>query len=311
MEHLGRMGQKMPATFRDVNIWVKCTLLAASLLTTSATVSAAVQQAVSFPSLADNGTGQKTMLTGYLFRLPGDNARPALVFLHGCGGLFGRSNRFLSRDLRWASDMNQEGYVVLMVDSFGPRQHGEMCSQSGFDRQLYLHRPLDAYGALVYLQAQPFVRPDRVGLVGWSQGGGVVLFSIRAASLGRPKNLTPGRDFRAAVAFYPASCNDKDHSQPWTSTVPLLILTGADDVWTPASPCRDFARGAKMRGSPVDITVYPDAYHDFDFPNEKVHTLPQFITRAGVIPIVGTNLAARLDALSRVSAFFAAYLGPH
>ena len=59
-----------------------------------------------------------------------------------------------------------------MVDSFGPRNHGEMCSQSGFDRELYLKRPRDAYAALVYLQAQPYVRSDRIGVMGWSEGGG-------------------------------------------------------------------------------------------------------------------------------------------
>lgn len=284
-------------------------ILLAFLMTARAAAGTPVQ-VVSFPSLADNETGHPTMLSGYLYPTPGDRARPALVFLHGCGGLFGRSGAFLSRDLRWASDMNQFGYVVLMVDSFGPRQHGEMCSQAGFDLRLYLQRPRDAYAALAYLQAQPFVRPDRVGLIGWSEGGGVVLFSIRAASLGRPANLPPDRDFRAAVAFYPASCNDRNHSKPWTSAVPLLILTGADDVWTPAAPCQEFAQGAEMRGSPVEIIVYPGAYHDFDFPHETVHRLPQFITRAGVIPIVGTNPAARADALIRVSAYFDHYLKP-
>jgi dienelactone hydrolase len=289
---------------------MKWLILPAILLAAAAAGTATAQQTVTFPSLADDEAGQRTILTGYLFRPPGDDPRPALVFLHGCGGLFGRTNTLLSRDLRWASDMNQLGYVVLMVDSFRPRQHGEMCSQTGFDLHLYLRRPLDAYGALAYLQAQPFVRPDRVGMIGWSEGGGVVLFSIRAASLGRPANWPADRDFRAAVAFYPASCNERNHSKPWTSAVPFLILTGADDVWTPAAPCQEFARAAKARGSPITIMVYPKAYHDFDFPNERVHTLPQFITRAGVVPIVGTSPAARVDALIRVSAFFDAYLRP-
>ncbi len=57
-----------------------------------------------------------------------------------------------------------------------------------------------------YLQAQPFVRGDRIGLLGWSQGGGATLFSIGAQSTAGPP--TSQGDFRAAVAFYPASCND-------------------------------------------------------------------------------------------------------
>jgi dienelactone hydrolase len=272
---------------------------------------AAAQQAVSFPSAGDNGATPPTALTGYLFRPAGNGPFPAIVFAHGCYGMFARGNagNFLSRDIFWATTMSQQGYVVLMVDSFGPRQHGEMCSTSGFDEQLYVKRPRDAYGALAYLQAQPFVQPDRVGIMGWSQGGGVVLLSIRAASLGRPAGLPPNRDFRAAVAFYPASCNDKSHSQPWTSSIPLLVLMGTGDVWTAAGPCQEFLQGVKGRGSPVESVFYPGAYHDFDFPGDQpVRNLPQYTTRSGVVPITGTDPVARADALQRVPAFFATYL---
>ena len=65
--------------------------------------------------------------------------------------------------------------MVLLVDSLGPRSHGEMCSITGFDPTLYRKRPHDTYGALSYLQQLPFVRGDRIGLIGWSQGGGITL----------------------------------------------------------------------------------------------------------------------------------------
>jgi dienelactone hydrolase len=279
-------------------------VLLAVLLWASA---AAAQQAVTLPSAGDNGTGTAaTTLAGYLFRPAGSGPFPALVSAHGCYGMFARggAGEFLPRDIFWATTMSQQGYVVLMVDSFGPRQHGEMCSQSGFDQQLYLKRPRDAYGALAYLQAQPFVQPDRVGLMGWSEGGGVVLLSIRAASLGRPA----GRDFRAAVAFYPASCSERSQSQSWTTSIPLLVLMGAGDVWTAAGPCQEFLQGVKARGSPVESVFYSGAYHDFDFPNQPVRDLPQYTTKSGVVPITGTDPTARADALQRVPAFFATYL---
>lgn len=285
---------------------VVASLLAAMLWAGVATA----QQAVSFPSAGDNGAAPPTTLTGRLFRPAGAGPFPALVFAHGCYGMFARggAGEFLSRDLFWATTMTRQGYVVLMVDSFGPRQHGEMCSQGGFDQQLYLKRPRDAYGALAYLQAQPSVQPDRVGIMGWSEGGGVVLLSIRAPSLGRPADWPPGRDFRAAVAFYPASCKDSSYTQPWTTSIPLLVLMGAGDVWTAAGPCQEFIQGAKARGAPVDSVFYPGAYHDFDFPDLPVRQLPQYVTRGGVVPITGTDPAARADALQRVPAFFATYL---
>ena len=182
-------------------------LLAAAALLLWCTT-AAGQEAVHFPSLEDNGPGRSaTRLDGYLFRPAGEGKHPAVVFLHGCGGLFNRATGFINaRELDWTRELTQRGYVVLMVDSFGPRNQGEMCSLRGFKLKVYLKRPRDAYGALLFLQAQPDVRPDRIGVIGWSEGGGTVLFAIGVQSTGRPAQLLQG-DFRAAVAFYPASCN--------------------------------------------------------------------------------------------------------
>ena len=57
---------------------------------------------------------------------------------------------------------------------------------------MFAERPHDAYAALPYLQAQPFVRADRVGVVGWSQGGATILLAIRTDSSARPAGLQGG-----------------------------------------------------------------------------------------------------------------------
>src|SRR5215471_20634819 len=209
------------------------------LLLWSMTVAA--QELVHFPSFEDNGPGRSsTVLNGYLSRPTGEDQHPAVIFLHGCGGLFvgsmiGRLFWMIEPgESDWAGELTRRGYAVLMVDSFAPRGRREMCAPRTSDPALYYrNRPRDAYGALLFLQAQPFVRPDRIGVIGWSQGGGAVLYTIRTQSLGRPVQLPQG-DFRAAVAFYPASCDER--RQPgWTSSIPLLVLLGAEDVWTPAA----------------------------------------------------------------------------
>lgn len=281
--------------------------LAAALIWYAAS---AAQELVHFPSLEDNGPGrQSTVLDGYLFRPPGDGKHPAIVGLHGCGGMFARATGLITPIYRaWAAEFNRQGYDFLLVDSFGPRRHGEMCSVDGFDLDLYRKRPRDAYGALWFLQAQPFVRGDRIGLVGWSQGGAATLFAIAAQSLGRPAALPQG-DFRAAVTFYPGGCNDARHPVPWTSQVPLLVLMGAEDVWTPMAPCKTFLDAAIARGAKVEMQIYPGAYHAFDAPNLTRRELPDYRTRAGVVPIVATDSAARADALARVPAFLARFLG--
>jgi len=272
---------------------------------------AGAQQKVEFPSLEDNGPGQPpTTIIGYLFRPADEAPHPALVFLHGCSGMFDRNGHIRPSPLAWAGEMVGRGYVVLAVDSLGPRGHGEMCSQTGFDSTIYGKRPRDAYGALFYLAAQPFVRPDHIGVVGWSQGGATVLYSIANDSWGRPAELPPDRDFRVAVAFYPGACREKRHPAGWISKIPLLVLLGEADLWTPAAPCEEFVHAAIARGAPIELHVYPGAYHSFDAPDLAQRRFPEWTTREGIVPILATDPAARADAFVRVPAFLDHYLQP-
>jgi dienelactone hydrolase len=269
---------------------------------------AAAQEQVHFPSADDNGPGRpSTALDGYVFRPAGDGRHPAVVFLHGCGGLFGVSGLIEPGERDWAAELTRRGYVVLMVDSFGPRNVGEQCSPQSRDVELYRKRPRDAYGALLFLQAQNFVRADRVAVIGWSQGGGAVLLAVGAQSLGRPAQLPQG-DFRAAVTFYPTSCNTQFKEASWTSALPLLVLVGAEDVLNPAGPCKDFLDGAAARRANIETQVYPGAYHHFDWPNVPRHELPNLRNAAGAVPVYATDPAARQDAFARVPAFLGRYL---
>ena len=285
-------------------------LVAAGILILWSMVAAA-QELVHFPSFEDNGPGQpSTLLDGYLSRPNGEGRRPALVFLHGCGGLF-MSGLFMRGTIEpgeraWAAELGRRGYAVLMVDSFGPRGHGPMCSPQAFNPELYRNRARDAYGALVFLQTQPFVRPDRVGVIGWSQGGGNVLSAIGAPSPARPAQLPQG-DFRAAVAFYPTWCDGQRMRARWTNAVPLLVLVGSEDNGNPAGACKLLLDGAATRGGQVEMQVYPGAYHHFDWPDLSRHELP---SRAadGAVRIEQTDQAARQDAFSRVPAFLSRFL---
>ena len=261
------------------------------------------QTVVHFPSL-DTG---RTLLDGYLFRAAGGVRRPAIVGLHGCSGMLGGNGGVTPIEFAWAYLFNQRGWHVLLVDSFGPRQHGEMCSTTGFNLSIYYDRPKDAYGALAYLQAQDYVQPDRIGAIGWSQGGGTVLMSVGEPSRGRSASLVQP-DFRAAVAFYPAACRNDRWPTGWTTHIPLLVLQGEADVWTPAAPCKTFIDGAAARGATAEIVLYPGAYHAFDAPNLAKRELPNYVTRAGIVPIVATDPAARADAQRRVPTFFGRYL---
>lgn len=279
-------------------------LLAACAMATDAVA----QEKVRFASLDATDGNAPTQLDGYLFRAGKPGPSPAVVFLHGCGGLIsGISHRIMSREIDWAGRLNAAGIAVLMVDSFTSRGSGEMCSRSGFKEWLYLRRPADAYGALAYLQTLPRIVPDRIGMIGWSNGGGTVLFALGKRNSGKPASFA-GPDFRAAIAFYPGSCSLQRMGSDWVPAIPLLILTGQEDVWTPAAPCKELVDRATGRGAPIDFHAYPGAHHDFDWPGLKRRELPAYTTRAGVVPIVGEDPAARADAVERVRKFLAARL---
>jgi dienelactone hydrolase len=258
---------------------------------------------LSFPSLDVTG-GAPVQVTGYLFRPATGGPSPAVVLMHGCGGLVNGNGRINARETDYAGRLTQAGYVVLLVDSFTPRGVRNMCSPATLRLPVLQARPKDAYGALLFLQAKPFVRPDRVGLIGWSQGGGAVLMTIRTSDSPRPADLPRG-DFRTAIAFYPGSCSERQLKPGWTTKIPVLVLIGEKDVWTPLEPCRVLLDHAVTEGAPIELHTYPGAYHDFDYPGVSLHEEPENRTTAGVVPIVGMDPAAREDVLTRVPAFLA------
>ncbi|NTV56888.1 MAG: prolyl oligopeptidase family serine peptidase, partial [Deltaproteobacteria bacterium] len=143
---------------------------------------------VQFPSNdADLTGGSPTIIDGYLFKPEGQGPFPALVALHGCSGLFTTSGRFQRRDLDWAKRLQSLGYVVLFPDSLTPRGVQEICTRKDIGGAMpFRERPRDARGALRWLQSQPFVRKDRIGLLGWSNGGTTLLSAINARSRAKP-----------------------------------------------------------------------------------------------------------------------------
>lgn len=236
--------------------------------------------------------GAPTQLAGYLYRPNGPGPFPAVVALHGCSGLFVRNDAMGARQVDWARRFVALGYAVLLPDSFTPRGLRTLCPLTERPVSPWRERARDAYGALVWLQAQPFVRADQVALLGWSHGGNTVLAAIDAV---RDRRGGARAEFAIAIAFYPGCLTVT--TQAWRPRVPLLLLVGDADNWTPAAPCEP------LRGQPrIDLVVYPGAHHDFDHPNQPVTTLRRmaFSADGSGNVVIGTHPAARADAIARV-----------
>ncbi|PYM47808.1 MAG: hypothetical protein DME16_12230 [Candidatus Rokuibacteriota bacterium] len=128
----------------------------------------------------DNVTpGTPQRIEGKLYKPDGRGPFPALVLLHGCQGVVRQTQT-------WAHWLRERGYVALVMDSFGPRNDPADCKGED-DSGPSTARFDDAIGALRYLQAQPFVIPDRVASFGWSQGGLFAMSVINGPTLERAR----------------------------------------------------------------------------------------------------------------------------
>ena len=282
-------------------------MFAAGSLTVAGPVQAAAgvhaEEIVRFPSADGELTGgAPTMLTGRLLRPAGAGPHPAVVMLHGCGGLYARNGRVSPRHVWWATHLQRQGYEVLMVDSFGPRDVDEVCTTALKDRTVRatVERKRDAWGALAFLRKRPEVDHGRIGLIGWSQGAGTVLAAYGAGEDGPAGSEQGG--FRAAVAFYPG-CRTPLSNEDWQPDGPLLLLVGDKDDWTPPDACVELAgrEGVKDR---MELVVYPDTYHGFDAPDAPVRKRKDLATAPDGTAHVGTNEDARADAIRRGTEFF-------
>ncbi len=188
------------------------------------------------------------MVEAYLSKPEGNGPFPAIVYLHGCGGL-SKSRRDAIAEL-----MTGWGYVALAVDSFATRGLKHSCDN------LLSTREGDALAALRHLSAQRFVDAQQIAVVGSSQGAIVALqlVSTRPNLFAVPDDLK----FKAVVAFYP-DCSFATEQL----TLPTIILIGERDDWTPARDCERWMERRAGKGAPVTLVVYPGAYHSFDNPN--------------------------------------------
>ncbi|MBR0655074.1 dienelactone hydrolase family protein [Plastoroseomonas arctica] len=220
---------------------------------------------------------------------------PVLAF-HGCGGIGGpeRGIRLPSRERDWADRLHALGHPVLFVDSFGSRGRTEACRGGSVGIEAETIRRADAHAAAAWAAAQPWAAPGGVVLLGWSHGGS----TVTAAAAGSPPGL-----IRGVIGFYPG-CYRLRQVGGWQPNVPMIMLLGAEDDWTPARHCEALAARDPAR---VRVQVFPGAHHGFDAPTGEVRQMTglAFTARGGGVATIGPNPAAREAVHAIVPAFIA------
>lgn len=244
-----------------VQVLTKLTVLAVSVLVSS--LAAAEPNAASAPHWVSwSAAGAKGSVHLRAWWSPAASAasgdRPAVVLLHGCGGMLNKAGEPSARMHDYAQLLNAQGWHTLAVDSLTPRGETELCTQKASGRRVKVSdRARDALSALDWLARQPGVDANRLALLGWSNGGSTLLAATNARHAPVARHFRqPAGQLKLAVAFYPGCLQAaKRGYQPVTDT--WLLLGEADD-WTPAADC------APLAAKRVHIRSWPGAGHGFD-----------------------------------------------
>lgn len=212
---------------------------------------------------------------------------PAVIVLHGCGGHDDHHELWAQRLVSW-------GYVAVVVDSFGSRGFGNICKETTAVTPEM--RVSDIYGTAEYLRKIPYVSKNRIGLLGFSHGAWTIMKAVQV------KYQLKLFGVQSAVAYYPY-CNPKLDLK---IDVPLLVLIGEEDNWTPASLCHELQADEELKKTaPVEMVFYPGAYHGFDR-MQGVTEVSGWSVGGGVKKHkIGGNPKAAEDSFKRTKEYFA------
>ncbi|HET6372237.1 MAG TPA: S9 family peptidase [Candidatus Polarisedimenticolia bacterium] len=211
---------------------------------------------------------------------PGAKA-PALVWVHGGPG--GQTRKGYSALIQY---LVNHGYVVMGINNRGSSGYGQTFFTA--DDGKHGREPLwDCVEAKKYLASLPYVDPDRVGIIGGSYGGymvlaalayqpdvfgvGVDLFGV-ANWIRTLESIPPyWESFRNALYKEIGDPTKDKELLKQTSPLfaadkirrPLMVLQGANDPRVIKPESDDIVAAVKKNGLPVEYVVFDDEGHGF------------------------------------------------
>src|SRR6201988_2624525 len=202
------------------------------LLILSLTLSAAAvtSKPVSYKS------GDETV-QAVLYTPPGKGPFPAIIVIHEYWGL----NDWVKEQ---ASKLSDQGYVALAIDLY----RGKVATAPELAHELMRGVPedrakRDLHAAFEFLAAQPNVKKDRIGAIGWCMGGG---FSLDVA-LQEPT-------LAADVINYGPLATDPAELQKINA--PILGLFGAQDRGITPDDVHKFSDALDKMGKKITVKIY-------------------------------------------------------
>jgi dienelactone hydrolase len=122
----------------------------------------------------------------------------------------------------------------------------------------------DAFGAQRFLAQQPEIDPQRIGIMGFSWGGGLAL-ATASASLVQEFSKGTAR-FAAHAAFYPVCWSFLRTAADFKMTgSPVRIFVGDRDDYDAPDACQQLVERLPPDSKrAVTLTIYPGAFHAWD-----------------------------------------------
>jgi carboxymethylenebutenolidase len=222
---------------------------------------------VEFPSAAPRG-----VTNGYLATPKGTGKYPGVLVIQEIWGLV-ENIKDISRRLA------REGYLALAVDLYDGKTVANLEDGRGIREKISEDMMLkDINAGFDYLKRLPYVKPDRIGSVGYCMGGGL---SLKLACV--------NKELAATVVFYGRNPSPIDLVK--NVNCPLLGNYAGEDKGITEADVNLLRDTLKKYGKTYDVKIYPGAPHGFF--ND---------TREGYRP------EAAKDAWLRVLNFYSKYL---
>jgi dienelactone hydrolase len=197
-----------------------------------------------------------TSVPGILY-LPDDRATcVAVIVLHGSDG-FKPNHEMIARKLA------KEGFAALALTWFGGASSRSRWSAVRAD---------DILQAVAFLEQQPAVDADRLGLIGFSRGGGLAL--IMAALIPQSKAVVN----YFGLTAWKGGLEEFDHlplnkSEPlnFVKNLPCSVLSfhGKNDTVVPVDNTIELDTACKKYGVDHRYILYRGVNHSFIWPGDK------------------------------------------
>ena len=214
-----------------------------------------------------NKSGETVNIVGHLFLPSGTQKAPAVVLVHGSGGVYDAVLDF------WPKQLTAAGFAVFTLDMFAPRG----VRNTADDQSLvpFAADVADAFAALRLLATHPRIDAQRIAIMGFSRGGTAAL-RTGVEQIAAGQKLPDGLRYAAIVPVYAGGCAGifRLVVKPGVfGPAPMLFIHGDADDYTPIGPCRDYAERIGKAGTPVQFVVVEGAHHKFDADDLRRHHL--------------------------------------